>query len=83
MYIFRELLDCILDILALASLFVPKVPKTYKSSSFSVHMGKEIVQMILKLLDSLTESEAYDLVDVDCNNVKVFIKSGNPYRRQI
>ena len=74
MYIFQELLDCLLDLLTLVCLFVPKTPHPKSSSSFTLHTVKDLVQIIMKLFDSLTEGEPYDLVDVTADNVKVTIK---------
>jgi hypothetical protein len=72
LYIFQELLDCILDLLTLAFLFVPSI--TNPNSSNTVNTIQELVQMIMKLFDSLTEGAPYDLVDVTADKIKVSIK---------
>lgn len=74
LYIFQELLDCILDLTIFACLFVPNSSKPGYSSSFSVYTVKELVLMINNLFDALTEGEPYDLVDVTADKVKVSIK---------
>ncbi len=76
LYIFQELLDCILDLLIFTCLFIPKPakPQPYSSFSYTVYTVKELVQMIIKLFDSLTESAPYDFVDVAAENVRVSIK---------
>lgn len=74
LYVFQELLDCVLDLIALVCLFVPRTPPSYKSPSFYIHSSREVLQMLLKLFDSLSESEAYDLVEVTNDNVRVSIK---------
>ncbi len=73
-YVFQELLDCFLDLLTLACLFVPNNPNSNLSSSFTVYTVKELVQITMKLLDSITEGEPYDLVDVTADKVRVSIK---------
>lgn len=74
LYIFQELLDCISDLLTLACLFVPNRPNPVSSSYFTVYTVKEIVQMTMKLFDSLTEGEPYDLVDVTADKIKISVK---------
>lgn len=84
LYVFQELLECILDILNFASFFIPNRPvlssltssstSLMPSSSFSFHTLKELVQMIMSLFDSLTVGEPYDLVDVTADKIKISIK---------
>lgn len=74
LYIFQELLDCFLDLLTVACFFVPKVPNPNSSSRFTIYSVKALVIIVMKLLDSLTEDEPYDLVDVTTDKVKVLIK---------
>ncbi len=74
LYVFQELLDCFLDVLTAACFFVPKVPDSSSSSRITIYSMKELVIIVMKLLDSLTEGESYDLVDVTTDNVKVLIK---------
>lgn len=73
-YAFQELLDCVLDLLSFASLFVPRENKANKYKSISVHNINELVLMVMSLLASITENGPYDLVDVSCENVNVSIK---------
>jgi len=75
LYIFQELLDCFLDILELACFFAPNRPAVNPSHSFSVYAIKELVQMIIDLFDSLTETEPYELVNVTADKIKVSIKA--------
>lgn len=74
LYIFQELLDCFLDVLTVACFFVPRVPDPNSSSRITIYSVKILVIMVMKLLDSLTEGEPYDLVDVTTGEVKVLIK---------
>lgn len=74
LYIFQELIDCILDLLEFVYYIAPN--RQNPGSSLSVYTVKEIVRMTINLFDSLTEDEPYDLVDVTANKVKVSIKIG-------
>jgi len=74
LYIFQEILDCFLDLLTVACFFVPKVPYPNSSSRITIYSVKALVIMVMKLLDSLTEGEPYDLVDVTTDKVNVLIK---------
>jgi hypothetical protein len=74
MHIFQELLDSTLDLLTVVCLFVPGTPKNISSPSFTVYAVKEVIETTMKLLDSLTQDEPYDLVDVTADKVRVFIK---------
>lgn len=74
LYVFQELLDCLLDLLAVTSLFAPRNSGSFKSPSFFIHAIRELVQMLLKLFDSFTESEPYDLVEVSNDDVRISIK---------
>jgi hypothetical protein len=74
LYIFQELLDCFLDLLTVACFFTPKVPDPNSSSRITIYSVKTLVIMVMKLLDSLTEDEPYELVDVTTDKVKVLIK---------
>ncbi|MDF2845209.1 MAG: hypothetical protein K0R00_3635 [Herbinix sp.] len=73
LYIFQEILDCTLDLLTIAGLLVPKTPNL-KASPITLSTVKELVIMVMKLLDSITEGEPYDLVDVTTDGVKILIK---------
>lgn len=74
LYVFQELLDCALDIMELACLFVPYKTYPHSSSTVSAHTVKELIQVTSKLFNSFTDCEPYDLVEVEANNVKVSIK---------
>jgi hypothetical protein len=74
LHIFQELLDCFLDLLTIACFFVPKVSDPDSSSRITIYSAKVLVIMVIKLLDSLTDGEPYDLVDVTTDKVKVLIK---------
>ncbi|MFT4146107.1 MAG: hypothetical protein QM644_16780 [Mobilitalea sp.] len=74
LYIFQEILDCSLDLLTIAGLFIPKAPDLKSSSRITFYTVKELVIMVMKLLDSLTEGEPYDFVDVTTDEVKIQIK---------
>lgn len=58
--------------MVLICFFVPK--KSNSSLYLSVHNIKELVQMLMKLFDSFTESEPYDLVNLTADKIKVSIK---------
>lgn len=73
LYVFEELLDCAMDLLNLICFFVPK-GQSVASSQVSVHTVRDMFRTILKLLNSLVGSEAYDLVEVEARNVKVSVK---------
>ncbi len=73
LYAFEELADCVMDLLALACFFVPKSTKL-SSHSVSVHDAREVMQAVLRMFDSLTFDDPYDLVEVETHNVKVSIK---------
>ena len=70
--VFRELLDSFQDLITVICLFVPKsfTPK----HSISVHAVKDIATMVIELLGSITDDGPYDLVNVEAEGVKVFIK---------
>jgi len=70
--VFRELLDSFQDLIIVICLFVPKsfVPR----NSISVHAVKEITAMLIELLGSITDDGPYDLVNVEADGVKVYIK---------
>jgi hypothetical protein len=74
LYIFQELLDCILDLLEFAYFFAPKKTSGLTSSSISIYSIKALVEMIMCLLDSLTEDEPFDFVDVTADKVKLSLK---------
>lgn len=74
LYIFQELLDCFSDLLTVACFFVPKVPDPNSSFRLTIYSVKDLVIIAMKLLDSLTGDEPYDLVDVTTDKVKVLIK---------
>ncbi len=74
LYIFEELLDCFLDLLTVTCFFLPKVAVPNSTSPVTIYSIKTLVIMVMKLLDSLTEDEPYDLIDVTTDGVKVLIK---------
>lgn len=73
LFIFRELLDCLMDLLVLVSLFVPGRHK-YISSGYTAGSVRELAAALDKLLDALSEGEPYELVGVSCKNVNVSVK---------
>ncbi len=74
LYVFRELLDCFQDLLIIPCFFAPKVPDSSSSSPIAMDSVKMLVMAVIKLLDSLTEDEPYDLVDATTDKIKVLIK---------
>lgn len=71
-YIFRELLDCLLDLLAFVSLFVPR---QLKSNGYNIPINsvRELVISLDKIFVALTEEEPYELVGVSLEKVNVSI----------
>lgn len=76
LYTFQELLDGCLDLLTAACFFVLKAPDPGSAASITVYSVKELIIMVIKLLDSLAEDEPYDLINVTTDKVKVLIKIG-------
>lgn len=72
--VIQEILDGTLDLLQLICLFKRNRYYTNTTSSISINTIKELLLMTMKLLDSLTEGEPYDLVNVAADKVKVSIK---------
>jgi len=72
-YAFEELLDCFMDLLNFVCFFEPH---NYKPaySALSMHTIRELLYALIKLFDSITFTEPYDLVDVEVENVKVSIR---------
>lgn len=73
LYAFHELLDCVMDLLAVACFFRPK-RQLSNSQPISVHTVKLLMKELINLMDSLAGSEPYDLVSAQTNNVKVTVK---------
>ena len=74
LYIFQDLLDCFLDLLTVACFLVPKGPDPNSYSRITLYSVKDLVVLVMKLLDSLTGDEPYDLADVTTDKVQVLIK---------
>ncbi|MDF2540552.1 MAG: hypothetical protein K0S47_270 [Herbinix sp.] len=76
LFIFQEILDCVLDLITIACFFLPGRKGNYRisSSPYSVATLRELIGMTMQLLDSLTEGEPYDLVDVTADKVRVSIR---------
>lgn len=73
LYIFQELLDCILDLFEFICFLVPdKKQNTYLS--FSVHDIKTLVQKTAELFDSLAVNEPYNLFNIKTNQIRVSAK---------
>jgi hypothetical protein len=72
-FVFQELLDSVSDLLVIGCRFSSNRANTLPPA-ISIHTVNQLVQMLSNLLDSLTESEPYDLVDVTADNVKVTIR---------
>lgn len=73
LYIFKELLDCILDLLELACFLVPE--KNQKDNSqISFYGAKIITQMGMNLFDTLAEGEPFNFFDVKTNKIRVSAK---------
>ncbi|WP_271714681.1 hypothetical protein [Anaeromicropila herbilytica] len=74
MYMLEELLDGTLDLIKLLCFFTRNQAIRSHTSSVNLLVGKELLQMTAKLIDSLTEEGPYNLVDVEVDKVKVSIK---------
>ena len=74
LFVFQELFDCVLDIMELACLFLPKNPPAHLPYAFSAQAVKELIRATDKLFRSLTDCEPYDLVEVNAKNVIVSVK---------
>ncbi|MDF2802533.1 MAG: hypothetical protein K0S61_2436 [Anaerocolumna sp.] len=72
LYAFEELLDCVVDLLNVACFFTPKYHQLHHSS-VSVHAVRELVIGTIKLLDTLSGTEPYDLVEVEADKVRVSV----------
>lgn len=72
-YAFEELLDCFMDLLNFACFFEPH---NYKPafSTLSMHTIRDLLEALIKLFDSITFTEPYDLVEVELENVRVSVR---------
>ena len=73
-HILQELLDCFQDLLTITCIFVPKVPDSGSTSPVTVHSVKGYTIAAMRLLDSLSGEEPYNLAEVTTGKVKVLIK---------
>lgn len=74
LYAFKELLDCIMDLVDVACFLTPA--KQLAASSLSIGTISSLMKSFIKLADLLVGGESYDLLDVEADNVKVSIKIG-------
>lgn len=70
--IFRELLDSFLDLITLVCVFAPQAPA--RGARVTVHTAKDLLQMVIVLLGSISEDGPYDLVNAATGTVRVSIK---------
>lgn len=70
--VLMELLDCASDMMALICTVTPKMPAS--GSHISTHGAKELIQMLMVLLGSITKDGPYDLIDVSADQVSVSIR---------
>lgn len=68
--IFRELMDCALDLTTLACLCTPKASSLHPLT----HATGDLIEMLLKLTGELTKDRPYNLMDVSADDVKVMLK---------
>lgn len=74
-YIFNEILDCGYDFFSLLCWLAPNGSKRIPtSSSLSPYAIKHFIELTIQLLDSISEEEPYELVNVAADNVKVSIQ---------
>lgn len=74
LYVFQELFDCVLDIMEFTCLFLPKHSTVHFPHPISAKAVREMIHSIEQLFASLTDSEPYDLVEVNTKNVTVSVK---------
>lgn len=72
LYAFYEFLDCTIDLLNVANFFIPN--RQQKNFTFSVHTIKVLMEELIYLIDSLIDSEPYEFVNIEAENIKVSIK---------
>lgn len=72
--VFYELLDCFLDVLNVGCFFSPKAINSNSTSKITIYSVKELVVLVMKLLDSFAQNESYDLVDIKTDNVNILIR---------
>jgi hypothetical protein len=72
--VFRELFDCLIDIMEFACLFLPKYPSAHHPHAISAHSVKEMIRSLDQLFRSLIGHEPYDLVEINTKNVTVSIR---------
>ncbi|MBP8640895.1 MAG: hypothetical protein KBI01_08370 [Oscillospiraceae bacterium] len=70
--VFRELLDSFDDLITVVCLFTPKT--FAPGASVPVRAVKDVTEMLIQLLGSITDDGPYDLVDVSADKVRVSIK---------
>lgn len=79
LFVIEEILESILDIIAVIyffnnKLFHIEIKKHNKVYSFSYEQIKDLVGFIMQLTADLTSKESYDLVNVKTPEVEVIIK---------
>jgi hypothetical protein len=74
LHVFYELLDCFLDVLIVGCFFAPKTTDSNFTPKVTIYNVKELVMVVMKLLDSLAQNESYDLVNVKTDNVNILIR---------
>ena len=70
--VFRELLDSFDDLISVICLFTPKTFSP--GASVPVRAVKDITEMLIQLLGTMTDDGPYDLVDVSADKVRISIK---------
>lgn len=81
LYIFEELLDCCLDLLSIACIFIPQRSISGSSSEISVHSMKALVLDVMTLLRALNDDDPYDLIDIRTDEVQLSIRVKSLLRR--
>ncbi|MCT4688638.1 hypothetical protein [Vallitalea sp.] len=76
LFIFSQLLDCTMDLLAIIAFFTPRTNIAIKNSKYNL---KEIIRTIYKILESLKEikyCKPFDFVDIQTKEdiVKISLK---------
>lgn len=74
LHILQELLDCLLDLLEFLCLFSPKKNRINPPSSPGIHAAKELLQAAIHTLNSLTDHEPYDFVNITTDKIKLLLK---------
>ncbi len=72
-FVIQEIMDCFLDLLLLISIVHPK-KSTSSPSVISVPALRNLIQALMRLFDSVTDSGPYELVGIRTDKVTITIR---------